>query len=55
MRRHKHKRTKALLPRVANPTKKGSFDRHIIMGGNDTKRDYLLHATKGYRSYKAVT
>lgn len=51
MARHKHKRTDKTLNSVPT-SRKGTINRKIIAAGQDDKREYTLHATKGYRSHK---
>lgn len=51
MSRHQHKRPPiALVP--AKVTSKGSNYRRIIGKAEDAKREYSLHATKGFRAYR---
>lgn len=49
--RHKHKKPLINLKTVP-VTAKGTFNRRICAEGFDDKREYSLHATKGYRSYR---
>lgn len=51
MPRHQHQRPPMPL-KAAAVTKKGSAYRRIIGKGEDKKREYVLHATKGYRSFR---
>lgn len=43
--------TKLRDPR--NSAKKGTQNRRIVAVGEKDGREYYLHATKGYRSYRA--
>ncbi len=52
MKRHKHQRTETPLKAV-KVTRKGTFDRLIIGKLVENGREYVLHATKGYRSTRA--
>lgn len=51
-RRNQHKRTDKQLNAVFT-TRKGTINRKIIGKVVDKGRDYLLHATKGYRSTRS--
>lgn len=51
MKRHQHQRPPKPLA-ATGVTKKGSAYRRIIGKIEDKKREYSLHATKGYRSYR---
>lgn len=51
MARHQHKRPPMRLKAVA-VTKQGSAYRRIIGKAEDERREYSLHATKGYRSFR---
>jgi hypothetical protein len=50
--RQQHKRIEKLLDAVPT-TRKGTINRKIIGKLVDKGRDYLLHATKGYRSTRS--
>lgn len=64
MSRHAHRRSEALLTLglalIALPRrrKKGTHDRRVIgrrveVGADGVRREFTLHATKGYRSSRA--
>jgi hypothetical protein len=51
MSRHQHANPPMALKKVY-PPRKGNANRRIIGKGEDAKREYFLHATKGYRSFR---
>ena len=51
--RHIHRRCPVALDRKV-PLRKRSIDRSIIAVTEHKGRQYVLHATKGYRSYRVT-
>lgn len=48
--RHKHKRASEPLERCEPLRMPKAIMKHVIARGETAKREYYLHATKGYRS-----
>lgn len=51
MTRHQHKRPPMPLAKVKT-TSKETLYRRIVAKAENEKREYSLHATKGYRSFR---
>lgn len=50
--RHKHKRTKWIVPTGTKCSKRGAVNRRVLARHVEGGREYTLHATKGWRSHK---
>jgi len=52
--RHQHKRPAMRLQFVKPPRKTVAY-RSIVARGEDNGREYYLHATKGFRSFRSTS